>query len=96
MHTPSDSPMEPRPDIGDEDDELQEGANMLGPSATSSTAATAPPAASSKVKVRKVEDRTKMMEYPNSLPYECESIEEFDERLAFIHQRLIECIRTKE
>lgn len=92
-----DSPIEPKVDMPDDDEEFQEGGNMLGPSAAPAAAAAQLSAPTpSKVKVRKLEDRTKMMEYPNSLPYECESIEEFDERLAYIHQRLIECIKTKE
>ncbi|PWN28316.1 hypothetical protein BDZ90DRAFT_250757 [Jaminaea rosea] len=92
-----DSPIEPKVDMPDDDEEFQEGGNMLGPSTAPAAAAAQLSAPTpSKVKVRKLEDRTKMMEYPNSLPYECESIEEFDERLAYIHQRLIECIKTKD
>jgi proteasome activator subunit 4 len=95
-----DSPMEPPTDMYDDDDELQEGATLLGQSVTSpSKAAPATPSRPAKTKIKvKVhkEDRTKMMDWPESLPYECESLEEFDQRLAFIERKLIECIEAKE
>lgn len=95
-----DSPMEPRPDNLEEDEELHEAANLLGPSIVqqsgqAATQARSPPKIRQKVKVAK-EDRTKMLDYPRSLPYECESLEDFDQRLALIQQRLVECVATKE
>lgn len=44
----------------------------------------------------KAEDRKTMMLYPQSLPYKCESLEEFDARMDFICQRLVDCVRTRE
>ncbi|CAO1628827.1 unnamed protein product [Parajaminaea phylloscopi] len=94
-----DSPMEPRPDEFDEDEELQDGANLLGPAehtdATLPAFSSAPPKLRQKIKLPK-EDRQKMLDYPRSLPYECESLDEFDQRLALIQQRLLECVQTKD
>lgn len=92
-----DSPMEPRPETFDEDEELHEGSNLLGQSLVSGEASAThtAPKAKQRIKVPK-EDRSKMLDYPRSLPYECESLEEFDQRLAIILQRLVECVRTKE
>jgi len=44
----------------------------------------------------KTEDRASMMHYADSLPYECENLEEFDERMQLICRRLVDCVRTRE
>lgn len=93
-----DSPMEPPADVADDDDELLDGANLLGQPLASPTKPSASSSSKSKGRSRMVqrEDRTKMMDWPDSLPYQCESLQEFDERLAFIHGKLLECVKTRE
>lgn len=100
-----DSPMEPRPDMPDDEEELNDGQSLLGTSLTTTEGAssgtnqgaTKASTSKAKTKTRVVrEDRTKMLDYPRSLPYPCETLEEFDQRLAYIQQRLIECVETKE
>lgn len=53
-------------------------------------------AAARKSKAAKAEDRTAMLEYPLSMPYACESIDEFDERLLLIASRLVACVKARE
>lgn len=45
---------------------------------------------------RPIEDRTTMLQYPNSLPYECNTLEQVDAQLELIMSRLIECVRTRD
>jgi len=47
-------------------------------------------------KAGKREDRSKMMDYARSLPYACETLEEFDGRVAAIVARLVACVRAKD
>lgn len=44
----------------------------------------------------KPKDRKKLLQYPKSLPYQCESLEEFDARLEHIYQRIIAAIETRD
>ncbi|GAA6008845.1 hypothetical protein JCM10207_001745 [Rhodosporidiobolus poonsookiae] len=44
----------------------------------------------------KEKPRSEQLDYPNSLPYEAESLEEMDEKLELIVRRLIDCVRAKD
>jgi proteasome activator subunit 4 len=87
-----DSPLEQAVDIDDDeiDELLLEG--RTGVASSSRTAMNGKPIHYSS----RTEDRATMMHYADSLPYACESLEEFDERLEFISRRLVDCVRAKE
>ena len=83
-----DSPMEPAVDFDeDEDEEMQVFSLDGGSSSDPSPQPT---------KKSKGDNRHKQLDYPKSLPYACETLEEFDARLDHIIRRLIDCIRTKD
>lgn len=44
----------------------------------------------------KPKERSSLLQYPQSLPYECESLEEFDARLKHIYERIIATIETRD
>jgi proteasome activator subunit 4 len=87
-----DSPLEQPVDIDDDevDELLLEGRNGRSTTATSTNSMKPIHYPS------KPEDRSSMMLYSESLPYECESLEEFDARMDLICRRLVDCVRTKE
>ena len=82
-----DSPMEPVVDIDDDEDEEIPILNLDGSPADRSALQS---------KKQKGENRHLQLEYPNSLPYACESLEEFDARLDHIIRRLIDSVRAKD
>ncbi|SPO23145.1 related to BLM10 - proteasome activator subunit [Ustilago trichophora] len=82
-----DSPMEPAVDIDDDEDEEMPILSLDGGSSDRS---------SQPAKKPKGENRHLQLDYPQSLPYECESLEEFDARLDHIIRRLVDCVRTKD
>ncbi|UZJ50775.1 hypothetical protein CBS101457_000095 [Exobasidium rhododendri] len=87
-----DSPLEQAVDLDDDeiDDLLLEGRTNLASSSRS-------PLNGKPIHYpSKVEDRAAMMHYADSLPYTCESLDEFDERLEFICRRLVDCVRAKD
>lgn len=84
-----DSPLEQPVDI--EEDEIDE-LLLDGRAASTSKAMLGKPIHY----LAKAEDRKTMMLYAQSLPYECESLEEFDARMDFICRRLVDCVRTRE
>ncbi|EST07615.1 Protein of unknown function DUF3437 [Kalmanozyma brasiliensis GHG001] len=81
-----DSPMEPAVDIDEDEDEEMPVLNLDGTITERSPQA----------KKNKGENRNLLLDYPNSLPYTCETLEEFDARLDHIIRRLVDCIRTKD
>lgn len=86
-----DSPLEQAVDI--DDDEVDE---LLLEGRAASTSRTT---ATSNKPIHypgKVEDRATMMHYADSLPYACESLDEFDQRMDLICRRLIDCVQTRE
>ncbi len=82
-----DSPMEPAIDIDEDEDEEMALLNLDG---------TTPDRSQQPAKKAKGENRHLQLDYPQSLPYVCESIEEFDARLDHIIRRLVDCVRTKD
>ncbi|BGP18854.1 hypothetical protein JCM10213_003509 [Rhodosporidiobolus nylandii] len=44
----------------------------------------------------KEKPRSEQLDYPNSLPYQAETIEEMDEKLEFIVRRLVDCVKAKD
>jgi proteasome activator subunit 4 len=84
-----DSPLEQAVDIDDDevDELLLEGRGAKATNTTNMKPIHYP---------SKAEDRSSMMLYSESLPYECESLEEFDARMDLICRRLVDCVRTKE
>ncbi len=44
----------------------------------------------------KEKPRTEQLDYPNSLPYGVETIEEMDHKLDLILRRLVDCVRAKD
>lgn len=89
-----DSPLEQPVDIDDDevDELLLEGRGARATNGASNTNASMKPIHYPS----KPEDRPSMMLYSESLPYECESLEEFDARMDLICRRLVDCVRTKE
>ena len=55
-----------------------------------------PSAASIARKAKLEAQRSEQLEYPQSLPYQCESLQEFDQRLDYICRKLVDCVETKE
>lgn len=63
-----------------------------------------PPPASSAVTMKrerklqkpKEKPREKQLQYMESVPYECESLQEMDNRLEEIVRRLIDCVKAKD
>ncbi|SNX83239.1 related to BLM10 - proteasome activator subunit [Melanopsichium pennsylvanicum] len=82
-----DSPMEPAVDIDEDEDEEMPTLNLDGGSSDRNSQPTKKP---------KGENRHLQLDYPQSLPYECESLEHFDLRLDHIIRRLVDCVRTKD
>ncbi|PWN54156.1 hypothetical protein IE53DRAFT_24314 [Violaceomyces palustris] len=86
-----DSPMEPPVDIEDEEEEEEIAQFSLDGFSRNGVDVKA------KGKKNKgEEDRAAHLDYQESLPYACESLQEFDERLAFVIRRLVDCVRTKD
>ncbi|SJX61736.1 related to BLM10-proteasome activator subunit [Sporisorium reilianum f. sp. reilianum] len=83
-----DSPMEPAVDLDEDEDEEMPILSLDGGSTADRTAHPA--------KKQKGENRNLLLEYPNSLPYTCETLEEFDARLDHIIRRLVDCVRAKD
>ncbi|CDS82081.1 related to BLM10-proteasome activator subunit [Sporisorium scitamineum] len=83
-----DSPMEPAVDLDEDEDEEMPILNLDGGSSSHRSAHPA--------KKHKGENRNLQLEYPNSLPYTCETLEEFDARLDHIIRRLVDCVRAKD
>lgn len=93
------SPIEPPADIGDEDADLISAADNLAlpPAARSaSSSAILPPPRPHKKKKMTKDKRHNKLDWPESLPYETESLEEFDARLDFISKRLVQCVETQD
>ncbi|KAJ1028660.1 hypothetical protein NDA16_001826 [Ustilago loliicola] len=82
-----DSPMEPAVDLDEDEDEEMPVLNLDGDG---------PSRSSQPAKKSKGENRHLQLDYPQSLPYTCESLEEFDARLDHIIRRLVDCVRTKD
>lgn len=91
-----DSPLEPTAEkdpVEEEDFEMEDGFPFeLPPSSSPSK----PKRPRSRQPKQPREDRTKQMDWANALPYQCETLEEFDATLEFVEQRLIECVKTRE
>ena len=49
-----------------------------------------------KVPKPKEKPRTEQLDYPKSLPYAVESLEEMDGKLDLILRRLVDCVRAKD
>lgn len=78
----------PQPAV-DIDDEEEEEPPHLSLDGTSGPRDPAP-------KKARTENRAAQLEYPESLPYPAESIEQMDARLDHIIRRLVDCVHTKE
>ncbi|PWZ00606.1 hypothetical protein BCV70DRAFT_199880 [Testicularia cyperi] len=82
-----DSPMEPAVDLDEDEDEEVPLLNLDG--------TVAEPSAKTAKKSRS-ENRHLQLEFPESLPYACETLEDFDARLDQIIRRLVDCARTRD
>ncbi|KDN43334.1 hypothetical protein K437DRAFT_274941 [Tilletiaria anomala UBC 951] len=100
-----DSPDEPLVDIEDEEEDQENAAldqdQQHARKSTSATAAARKFSNRSKLaegsKGNTTRDpRKEMLDWPQSLPYPCETLEEFDDRLEFVARRLIDVVRTKD
>jgi len=49
-----------------------------------------------KLQKPKEKPRTEQLDYPKSLPYEVETLDEMDQKLELILRRLIDCVRAKD
>jgi proteasome activator subunit 4 len=78
-----DSPMEPAVDLDEDEDEEMPALSLDG-------------AASQPAKKPRTENRHLQLDYPQSLPYVCETLDEFDARLDHIIRRLVDCVRAKD
>ncbi|KAN0063131.1 Proteasome activator BLM10 [Thecaphora frezii] len=89
-----DSPMEMMVEYEDSEDEADVPHLSLD---AIQPALSKPAAAEPKMtKKAKMENRKAQLEYPDSLPYACETLEEFDARLDHVVRRLVDCVRTKD
>ncbi|EPQ28803.1 uncharacterized protein PFL1_03606 [Pseudozyma flocculosa PF-1] len=89
-----DSPMEMAVEYEDSEDDDVPTLSLDG--GASSPAKAAAGSSLKQPKKAKVENRKAQMDYPESLPYPCESLDEFDRRLDEIIRRLVDCVRTKD
>ena len=53
-------------------------------------------ASSAGAKSEKKDPRLDMLDWPESLPYECETLDEFDDRVDQVVRRLVDCVTTRE
>lgn len=93
-----DSPLEQAVDIEDDEiDELLLDGRAGSSAPTTSLSRLGTPGAGKPIHYpSKIEERASMMHYADSLPYQCESLEEFDARMDLICRRLVECVQAKE
>lgn len=91
------SPLEPPADIGDEDEDLVAADTTLPPSVRlATTKFESSPRPHKKKKMSRDDKRRNKLDWPESLPYETETLEEFDARLDFVRRRLVQCVETRD
>ncbi|CAO1625770.1 unnamed protein product [Sympodiomycopsis kandeliae] len=89
------SPIEPPADLGDEDDHVPAAEFSMSSPTTSIHSKNFSTRPHKKKKMAK-DPRVHFMDWQESLPYEVESLEEFDLRLEFVMKRLVQSVETKD
>lgn len=90
-----DSPeQEPVDDI--DDDDLVMDLHLPPPAKGTSPANDRNKSTKSKLPKPKEKPRTEQLDYPNSLPYPVETLDQMDQKLDLILRRLVDCVRAKD